>query len=514
MTIMIMTLIMVYTKTLYINFAGMECKLKITTFNCQGFKFRNYSYVNEIFKQCNILMLQETWLNSFEHKNFIKEIPNCQYHAISGMDESDVSRVGRPKGGVAILWQKDLKLAFIPIVTNSTRLCALNIKSEKYDLILINVYMPNDDDTDDSYFMYGEIFSEISSILQTYENCKIIIGGDFNVDYERSNSRNLSLFKEFLELESLSCATFNILSNNFTRLGNLGEKSFIDHFIVSKDFKCNLDIKYDGHNLSDHMPVNMQTVICSDFVKDSNITSYRHDWDNVTDVKIRHYKQLLNQSFTNFVVPQNVLDCANFHCKDHNDIILKLIEDFMSLIAECTDSAIGIKLIGNSNKSGVMGWNDFIQPYKDKSIFWHNVWKSAGCPSTGQLAELRRFSRAKYHWAIKRTKYESNEYILNKTADQLITKSFDNFWSTIKSMKGSDRTIASVVDGYSTNNEIADRFGCIYKDLYNSIDDENFVNMIDHVDNLVHDKCSSGLCNSEHCHTINTVTVRKAIWKL
>ena len=84
----------------------MEGNLKITSYNCNGFKQRNYEYVNEIFKKCNILMLQETWLYNFEHNNFMKEIPNCQYYAISGMDDADVSRVGRPYGGVSILWKK------------------------------------------------------------------------------------------------------------------------------------------------------------------------------------------------------------------------------------------------------------------------------------------------------------------------------------------------------------------------------------------------------------------------
>ena len=151
---------------------GLECKLKITSFNCQGFKFRNYTYVNEIFNQCNILLLQETWLFNFEHKNFIKEIPNCQYYAISDMDETNVSHVGRPKGGVAIIWHKDLKLAVVPIETNSKRLCALNIKSDTCNFVLINVYMPNDNDSEESFVMYGDILSEISSILSIHENCK------------------------------------------------------------------------------------------------------------------------------------------------------------------------------------------------------------------------------------------------------------------------------------------------------------------------------------------------------
>ena len=130
---------------------SMECNLNITSYNCNGFKDRNYHYVNEIFKKCNILMLQETWLYNFQHKNFSKIIPNCQYYAISAMDETNVSRLGRPYGGVAILWNKGLKLAFVPIVTNSFRLCAVNVKTNTFNIILINFYMPDDDNSEDSF---------------------------------------------------------------------------------------------------------------------------------------------------------------------------------------------------------------------------------------------------------------------------------------------------------------------------------------------------------------------------
>ena len=44
----------------------------------------------------------------------------------------------------------------------------------------------------------------------------------------------------------------------------------------------------------------------------------------------------------------------------------------------------------------------------------------------------------------------------------MVTKSFNNFWSTIKSMKGSDKTIASIVDGHSTDGAISDHFRSIY----------------------------------------------------
>ena len=89
--------------------------LKRTAFNCQGFKYRNYNYVNEIFNKCNILMLQETWLYNFEHSNFINV---------------------------------NLSLSVSLITTTSNRICAVEFKSGNTKLMLINVYMPNDDNSD------------------------------------------------------------------------------------------------------------------------------------------------------------------------------------------------------------------------------------------------------------------------------------------------------------------------------------------------------------------------------
>ena len=208
----------------------MEGTLKITSFNCKGFKYRNYNYINDIFKSFNILMLQETWLYNFEHCNFVSKIPNCNYHAVSGMNEADMSRVGRPYGGVAIIWHKGLRLSFAPIVTNSHRLCSVKVKTNDCDTVIINVYMPNDNNSNESFIMYGDILSEISSIMTTYVNCNFIIGGDFNIDPNRLGSRNLTLFNDFLEYETLSCVTFNIVENNITYEGTLSENSFLDHF--------------------------------------------------------------------------------------------------------------------------------------------------------------------------------------------------------------------------------------------------------------------------------------------
>ena len=66
----------------------------------------------------------------------------------------------------------------------------------------------------------------------------------------------------------------------------------------------------------------------------------------------------------------------------------------------------------------------------------------------------------------------------------------------------------------TTGDAISDNFRVIYNDLYNSIDDVTFVNIIDDVNNLVINKCSSGMCEYAHCHSVNGDTVRNAVFKL
>ena len=116
-----------------------------------------------------------------------------------------------------------------------------------------------------------------------------------------------------------------------------------------------------------------------------------HNWNNATEEKLTRYKSLLNCRFQNFPISQDMVNCNNFQCKQHNDQIIDTLENFMSIIIEFTNDAIGVKRHSNK-QGGIPGWNSFVQPFKDKSIFWHNVWRDAGSPKNGQLAEYRRLT--------------------------------------------------------------------------------------------------------------------------
>ena len=360
----------------------MAGKLKITTFNCQGFKERMYDYVKEIFKASDILLLQETWLYDFEHSNFANIIPNCQFYAISGMDSANVHRQGRPYGGCAVLWKKNIALAINPINTTSPRICAVEIKSEQIKLILITVYMPNDNDLNNNIDLYGDVLSEISSVICNYEH-DIIIAGDLNVDYTRTNSQNLNLLKQFLHVEELECATLKITHNNFTREDSQGSRSFIDHIIVSINYS-NPNVLYKGNNLSDHNPVTIQTNHSAQHTRKDSFSYKIIDWDRATKENIKNYKKQLDYYLIQFNIPPCVINCNNLFCNDHDNIITEKVDEILDIMTLCAELTIPTKKITNEPK-GIPGWNGFVKPYKNKSIFCHEIWVSAGKPTSAQL---------------------------------------------------------------------------------------------------------------------------------
>ena len=488
--------------------------MKITSYNCKGFKYRNFDYLKHLFNGCDILLLQETWLYEFENREFKKVLPECQYYAVSQMDDSDICRVGRPFGGCAILYHSNLTCSFSPIITASQRICAVVIKSETLNILMITVYMPCDDNSDQNFTIYGEILYEISNLIHLYGGYDIILGGNFNVDFDRTNSLNLSILKQFLADENLLCPTLTICENNWTFENSMGNRSFIDHFIVSANiFNCDITVSYDGFNLSDHNAVTLKTSHVSDTHSAKEYISTFNDWDNATDISIRDYKSVLDEYLMPFELPVSALNCNDFLCDKHDDVLIQKLDEFLNIIKFSADNSIPIKN-KNRNKKGIPGCNSFVKPYKEKSIFWNDVWKNAGKPVDGQVAQLRRFSRTKYHWAVRVAKREANDTILNNTADQLMNKSFNQFWKSIKCMNGQEKVVSKVVDGQYTDQSIVNIFWDKYNKLYHSVIDNDFNDKINEVNKLVKEKCNKGRCQSSNSHSITLQIIKNVISSL
>ena len=82
----------------------MSTRLKVASFNCRGFKSAADN-ISDLFKEVDILTVQEHWLLPTELGNLASINEDALYSAASPM-EMDKIVLGRPFGGVEILWHK------------------------------------------------------------------------------------------------------------------------------------------------------------------------------------------------------------------------------------------------------------------------------------------------------------------------------------------------------------------------------------------------------------------------
>ncbi len=200
---------------------------------------------------------------NFQHEDTGKVLTDSEHHAVSAMDECDVTRVGRPHGGCAVVWRRDLGLVFHSVPTTSRRLCAVVAHSQSVKLLIVSVYMPNDDNCDLSFNIFGYVLKELSAMINLYDDCDIIIGGDFNVDFD-TPSRNLNLLHRFLNDENLLSPPLSSTHETFTYESTQGHKSCIDHFITSESVigtgDCVSTFR-DGNNLTEHLPICITSIL-------------------------------------------------------------------------------------------------------------------------------------------------------------------------------------------------------------------------------------------------------------
>ena len=219
--------------------------LRIISYNSNGMGAGRYEYINRLMRECNILLLQEHWLLDSQLDKLRLNINNVNVHAISGMEANELL-VGRPYGGLAILWKCDLQCHIEPIYTKSKRLCAVMLKSAGLEVAIFNVYMPTENNL--STDVYESTLCEISSICEQLDTPFFIQGGDYNVDFQRQQSKHTRVLKNFIEKESLICGLD--VNRQLSEMDNKVEYTYeskvnnsftlIDHMIMS-------------HNLAEHM---------------------------------------------------------------------------------------------------------------------------------------------------------------------------------------------------------------------------------------------------------------------
>ena len=498
---------MMAVRLLYFVFT-MFSTLKLCSYNSHGLGPGRIEYIDKLVECHDFILIQEHWLHNEQLHQFERDL-EVNVHGISGMDSS-VLHKGRPFGGCAILWKRSFLGKVSPIETCSTRICAVKVNTENTDILIFSVYMPCDTTCNNSE--YDSILSEISTICQMHNIEFVIIGGDFNTDFSRINSCNTQSLVNFMDNENLICGLTNNKSKVIYTFESKasGDKSTIDHFVFSESLFGKLDYYeslHHGDNLSDHSVISVKLDIPINHMINCNSDNRcKIQWCKATCDDIEQYQRELNNLLHSIQVPHCALECSNFVCNKHKDELDIFYNDIINACLTAGENCIPHSGKGSTHKV-VPGWNEYVNHYRETSLFWHHIWKCNNCPKTGIIADIRRKTRCKYHYALRFVKANKDRISSEKMASALSNNSSRAFWSEVNKVKQVKKLIPNIVDDCTGKTDIGNLFKEKYKNLYNCVSycSKDMNQLKNDVNINIKNSCNVGKCKYSHQISIDDI---------
>ena len=412
----------------------MACALSIGTLNTHGSADDRVAYIKEVMIHCDFLLVQEHWLHNKQLACLQSKLGNVRIHGVSGMD-SNMLLSGRPYGGCAIIWNKNLQCSVTPLNIPSNRVCGVKVNFEKVSFLIFCVYMPTEGINND----FVDSLNHMSVSIQKSDVDRIIIGGDFNTDFSRVQSQHTLLLCDFLESESLKAGlelAHAACDYTFESKAS-GHRSLLDHIMFSQNIIDDVRkyaVCHDGVNLSDHDLVIAELKITASIARSDKEVVVKHNklmWEKATDIHCNKYREILDRHLGDICIPWDAVQCNDLLCDNvkHFNDLEKLHNDLVNACMESSHETITCsnnKHENNKSRS-IPGWSEFMEPEREKCMIWHNIWKDNGSPRNGILAHIRRSTRAKYHQAVKFVKQNNNQLKAESMAEAILHNQARNF---------------------------------------------------------------------------------------
>ena len=386
--------------------------------------------------------------------NFIKSTMSVLIFlsvSVSGMDISELV-CGRPFGGCSILYRKTLASCITPLDSCSNRFCGVKFNcSSGLSMLLICVYLPSSS-YPSNFTEYLNTLGELDGFIHSCHSDVVVIVGDFNVDFDRC-CQLTSLLRDFMSDHSLfSCDLPFKDEVMFTYERDDGlSRSWIDHVLCSQSFSSiisNVRAVHSGSILSDHFPLLFSIEADHLPVKSTEPLStkklYRLDWTRVTRNDIDKYCSLVSQRIS--FLQSDIVDCSVPDCSSHHSILdsygSHLVSTLLSSALECFPT----RPISTSHRR-LVGWNQSVTRLKQSSVFWYKIWEEAGCPCSGVLSQIKKSSKRRYKYAVRRLLRRQNALLQKKLAKSFARNKKSSFWSDVRKLKNSSHPVSPVVDG-------------------------------------------------------------------
>ena len=153
-------------------------------------------------------------------------------------------------------------------------------------------------------------------------------------------------------------------------------------------------------------------------------------------------------------LPPEVFTCVVPNCTEHIDTLDSFAKKFVFSLLDCA-----CKCIPHSKTSSrtLVGWNDTsCNRLKQTANFWHKIWEDAGDPSSGVLFQIKRYTKTRYKYEVRRLKRRQNVLLQDKFASLFANKKKNAFCSQIRQLNHTRSSgLPSSVDSVSGDKMIA-----------------------------------------------------------
>nr|XP_053623977.1 uncharacterized protein LOC128682936 [Plodia interpunctella] len=437
----------------------------MVTFNCKNIK-RSVDYVRQLCKTSAIIALQETWLlpSDIAFLDNIHDDFGCT--GMSSMDTGAGMLRGRPYGGIALLWNKQVFRNVSIVQCDNPRVCAIKIALEARSVFVFNVYMPFEDPGNQSEFT--DTLSLVSAIINNESAEEVYILGDFNAHPTKTFYAELSAFCSEEHWTCVDVQKLGLSSGTYTFVSDSnGSRTWLDHCVVSASVLqsvCNIYVMNDVC-WSDHSPLvvecnlNLKINLCHNNLTIPQKTAKNKIlWGDRNLDQIEMYTKICNEKLNLICCPDELVCCSKVLCDNdnHKTVLKELYNDIICVLSEAA-SATCKQCYLKPKRKPVVGWNRHVSEAHREARCKHQIWLLYNKPNSGsvynEMVESRKIFKSRLKWCQNHEEQLKMDII----ASHHRKHDFKGFWKATNKL-GSKPKLPVSVDGLCEHSSIADMF--------------------------------------------------------
>ena len=474
---MVQYVVLVFICLVYVMSRFTQNCMRISSYNCQSSK-RNVGGIQLLCNHSDIIFLQEHWLFPTDLPSLNMIHTDFMSFGISSMNVADGIVLGRPYGGVAVMWRKSLASKVKPVLFDDDRIIGLECVFDNIRLLLLGVYLPYNCNENFEDFLFS--LGKIRTIMDEFDSPYVCVFGDFNADLEKQTSFGKELISFCQESDLVIADPMFLQRGSVTHVNDgHGTGSWLDHLVCTKgalDIIHSIDICYSIAS-SDHFPMSAIFAFPDDAVSvalhgqvDDN-AKWVVDWSSVDQRRLLMYSEGVEERLSAIHVPLDVLDCDENHCEEHIEAIEQFYMGIISCLNYSSRSNLAKRVKGHKS---VPGWSEFVQKAHSTLGDIYCLWALVGKPRDGYIYRQLRLAKTRFKYSLRWCVRNEKNLRAKSLADKLAKYPRDagSFWKEVKKLNSSP-PLASSVGGVSGAEGIGQLWKNHFSGILNSVQDQS-----------------------------------------